>query len=174
MRNHCSIFEKNSRIAAVDAKMTLDSHDKKILAAVQLDARYGLENLAAETGLSTASVQRRLRRLRQEGFITAEVAVVDPAKLGQAMTFVVMVELDRERLDQIDAFARRANAEPQVQQCYYVTGDADFCLICTASDMPDFEALTHRLFFDSANVRRFRTSVVMGRKKVGLGVPVPD
>lgn len=155
-------------------KTALDSSDKQILDAMQQDARCGLDNLAAQTGLSVASVQRRLRRLREDGVISSEVAILDPAKLGQSMTFVVMVELERERLDQIDAFARRANAEPQVQQCYYVTGDADFCLICTASDMQDFEALSHRLFFESTNVRRFRTSVVMGRKKVGLGVPVPD
>ena len=39
-------------------------------------------------------------------------------------------------------------------------------------DMQDFEALTHRLFFDNSNVRRFRTSVVMGRTKVGLSLPI--
>lgn len=88
------------------------------------------------------------------------------------MTFVVMVELERERLDQIDAFTRRAEAEPMVQQCYYLTGEADFCLICTASNMAAFEELTKRLFFEDSNVRRFRTSVVMGRKKIGLEVPI--
>ena len=154
--------------------MPIDVQDRQILDAMQDNARIGLESLAADTGLSVASVQRRVRRLRDDGVICAEVAVLDPAKLGQAMSFVVMVELERERLDQIDDFARRAEAEPQVQQCYYVTGDADFCLICTASDMQDFEALTHRLFFESTNVRRFRTSVVMGRKKVGLKVAMPS
>ena len=67
-----------------------------------------------------------------------------------------------------------ARAEPQVQQCYYVTGEADFTLICTAHDMAGFEALTHRLFFDNTNVRKFRTSVVMDRVKVGLSVPVGE
>ncbi len=40
--------------------------------------------------------------------------------------------------------------------------------------MSDFEALTHRLFFGNSNVKRFRTSVVMGRKKVGLEVKLPS
>ena len=88
------------------------------------------------------------------------------------MTFVVLVELDRESLDQLDLFRKRAKAEPQVQQCYYVTGDADFILICTAQDMQDFEALTHRLFFENSNVRRFRTSVAMERTKVGMTLPI--
>lgn len=45
-----------------------------------------------------------------------------------------------------------------------------FALICTASDMLDFEELIQRLFFDNSNIRRFRTSVVMERTKVGLTI----
>lgn len=152
--------------------MPLDHADRTILAAMQKDARTRLEDLAGETGLSIASVQRRLKALRDEGVIAGEVAVVDPARIGHPMTFIVMVELERERIDELDAFSRRVAADPQVQQCYYVTGEADFCLICIARDMADFEALTQRLFFENNNVRRFRTSVVMRRRKVGLTVPV--
>ncbi|CTQ77506.1 Lrp/AsnC family transcriptional regulator [Roseibium alexandrii] len=152
--------------------MKLDQVDISILNALQDNARTGLEQLAHVSGISIASVQRRLKALREGGFILREVALLDGAKLGQAMTFIIMVELERERLDQIDDFVKRARQEPQVQQCYYVTGEADFCLICIAKDMAEFEALTHRLFFQNANVRRFRTSVVMGRKKIGLNVPL--
>ena len=150
--------------------MPITSTDAKILDALQEDSRIGLEALAEMTGLSTATVQRHLKRMKEDGTIAQEVVLVDPAKVGQTMTLVVMVELERERLDQIDKFTRRVTADPQVQQCYYITGEADFCLICTARDIEDFERLTHRLFFDDANVRRFRTSVVMSRKKVGMKV----
>lgn len=153
-------------------KEIIDQADAKILNLLQADARMGLDALAFETGLSVASVQRRLKALRTQKVISQEVAIVDPAKVNLSMSFVVMVELERERIDQIDAFVRQTHAEPQVQQCYYVTGDADFCLICVAKDMEDFEALTKRLFFQDSNVRRFRTSVVMGRRKVSLAVPV--
>jgi Lrp/AsnC family transcriptional regulator, leucine-responsive regulatory protein len=152
----------------------LNKADKIILNALQKNARTGLDVLADDTGLSVASVQRRVKALRENGILVGDAAIVDPVKAGQLMSFVVMVELERERLDQIDAFTRRASAEPQVQQCYYVTGEADFCLVCTAKDMEDFQALTQRLFFEDTNVRRFRTSVVMGRKKVGLSVHIAE
>jgi len=45
-------------------------------------------------------------------------------------------------------------------------------LVCVARDMAEFEELTRRLFFGDENVRRFRTSVVMGRTKVGLTLPI--
>lgn len=152
--------------------MKFDQTDTAILKTLQENARTSLEQLAHITGVSIASVQRRIKALREAGVILREVALLDGAKLGQAMSFIIMVELERERLDQIEAFVKRVRQEPQVQQCYYVTGEADFCLICMTRDMQEFEELTHRLFFQNANVRRFRTSVVMGRKKVGLDVPL--
>ncbi|MCE8511728.1 Lrp/AsnC family transcriptional regulator [Ruegeria pomeroyi] len=151
---------------------SLDAADLTILRSLQEDCRLGLEELAHRCALSVPSVQRRLKRLREAGLIEKEIAVLDPAGFDWKMTFVVMVELERESLQQLDLFRKRAKAEPQVQQCYYVTGEADFILICTARDMQDFEALTHRLFFEDSNVRRFRTSVAMDRTKVSLSLPI--
>ena len=150
----------------------IDETDRIILDAVQKDARLNLEAIAERCGVSAASVQRRLRKLRERGVIKAEVAIVDPDAVGMPMCFIVMMEMERERVDQLDAFTKSARDDPQVQQCYYITGEADFCIICTARDMQDFEELTKRLFFENRNVRRFRTSVVMSRRKTGLAIPL--
>lgn len=153
------------------SERSLDAVDRRLLDLLQGDAGRSLDSLAAEVGLSAPAVQRRLRRLRRDGVILGEVALVDPAAVGLPMTFVVVVELERERAEQIDGFRRKAAAEPLVQQCYYVTGEGDFVLVVLARDMDDFEALTRRLLFDDPNVRRFRTSVVMGRPLRGTAVP---
>jgi DNA-binding Lrp family transcriptional regulator len=150
----------------------LDEFDREILRRVQLDVRVTSEEIGARIGLSAAAVQRRLKRLRDSGVIAAEVAIVDPVAVGVAMTFIVGVELERERPDVLDAFREAARADPNVQQCYYVTGVADFVLVVLARDMPDFETFTRRLLFDNANIRRFTTSVVMGRDKIGAAVPI--
>ncbi len=150
----------------------LDPTDLALLDRLQADAREKLESLAAETGLSVPTVQRRLKRMRQAGIIEGETIRLSPEALGFPMTFLVLVELERERLDHLDAFRRKARAEPRIQQCYYITGEADFALIVLARDVQDFEALTRRVFFDDPNIKRFRTSVAMDRTKVGLSVPV--
>lgn len=150
----------------------LDTADRAILRRLQEDASVGINVLADESGMSIASVQRRLRRLRSEKVIEREVAILSPSALRQSMTFLVSVELEREQPDHLHAFQACVRMEPHVQQCYYVTGEADFMLVCVAPDMEVFEALTQRLLFANQNVRRFRTSVVMGRTKVGLSVPV--
>lgn len=156
----------------MNMNVQLDDTDLTILRILQDDCRVGLEQLAHACALSVPSVQRRVKRLRQAKLVQKEIAVLDPMKFDYKMTFIVSVELERESLQQLDLFRKRAKAEPQVQQCYYVTGEADFILICAAKDMQDFEELTHRLFFENSNVRRFRTSVTMERTKVGLGLPI--
>lgn len=152
--------------------MNLTESDLVILRMLQANSRERLESIAFETGLSVATVQRRVRVLREEKYITQDTALLSPAALGYAMTFVILVELERERIDQIDAFRRKVRDEVQIQQCYYITGEADFALIALAKDMEDYQALTERLFFADTNVKRFRTSVAMDRTKVSMDVPL--
>jgi Lrp/AsnC family leucine-responsive transcriptional regulator len=60
---------------------------------------------------------------------------------------------------------------PQIQQCYYVTGEWDFILIFAVHDMSEYTTLSRQLFFQSNNVRRFRTLVAMDSLKVTLDIP---
>jgi len=153
-------------------KTKLDKFDRIILDILQSNSGASINDLVDASELSVASVQRRLKKLRELKIIQREVAVLDPGKIGQKITIIVHVELERERVDQVQAFKNMALKEPHVQQCYYVTGEADFILICIAKDMDDFEQLTQRLFFKNSNIRRFRSSIVMNRTKVGLTVPL--
>ena len=84
--------------------MDLDKQDLKILKILQVDVRTGIDHIAEEVGLSTASVQRRLKRLRDNHVIAAEVAVVSPKAVGQVMTFLLSVELERDNLEFLASF----------------------------------------------------------------------
>ena len=121
--------------------------------------------------LSTAAVNRRLKRLAEEGVIERYTAVVAPDALGHELSIIVEVEVESERVDQLDALKRSFQACPQVQQCYYVAGECDFVLIFCVRSMDQYNQLTRELFFDNANVKRFKTLVAMNRVKVGLQVP---
>ncbi|MEH6446117.1 MAG: Lrp/AsnC family transcriptional regulator [Oceanospirillaceae bacterium] len=152
--------------------MQLDNQDLQILKILQIDLRKSVEFIANEVGLSSASVQRRLKRLRDNNVISAEVAIVSPKAVGKSMSFIISVELERDHINHLAQFKARIKNEPQVQQCYYVTGEADFVLIVTATDMEDFEQFVQQLFYNDSNVRRYKTSVVMERTKVGLSLPL--
>ncbi|PHQ69138.1 MAG: ArsR family transcriptional regulator [Sneathiella sp.] len=150
----------------------MDQSDYKLLAVLQQNARTSIQELADHIGASTASVQRRLKVLRDEGVIKREVAVLDQKKLGFGITAVVSVELERDRLDQIDAFKRKARQDRQVMNFYCIAGDGDFVMIVVAKDIEDYEAFTHRFFFADKNVRKFRTSIVISTEKATLELPI--
>jgi Lrp/AsnC family leucine-responsive transcriptional regulator len=150
----------------------LDELDRKILARYQRDARLSAESIGAGVGLSTAAVHRRLKRLREGGVIEAEVAIVAPAAVGLPVTCVVAIDIDREGVAELDAFAARMRDCELVQQCFYVTGTYDFIVVVVAADMAAYEAFTRAYLLSDRNVRSFTTHVVLDRVKIGLAVPV--
>lgn len=154
------------------AKTDLDAFDLKLLDLVQEDNRISADQLSARVGLSPSACLRRLRRLREERIIEADISVISPEAVGRTLTMVVEVTLERERPDILDDFKRSMRQTPEVMQCYYVTGETDFILIVTARDMRQYEAFTKTFFFENPHVRRFHTSVVMDRVKTGLKVPL--
>ena len=152
--------------------LSLDDFDLAILALLQRDNTVAQRDIAQTVHLSAAAVQRRIRRLRDSGVIRAETAVLDASRLGRPLTLLVEVHVHDEHPLRTAGLRQRVQDEAAVQQCYAITGEADYLLVITASTMADYEALTGRLFGGDDNVRRFRTSVALGCLKVGLQVPL--
>jgi DNA-binding Lrp family transcriptional regulator len=155
-----------------DDDSSLDAFDLQILARYQHDTRMTAEAIGAEVGLSAAAVQRRLKRLRETGVIVAETAVVSAQAVGFPVTCVVSVDIEREGAAELARFKARMLATAEVQQCYYVTGAADFILVVLAQDMARYEAFTREHLLSDPNVRSFTTHVVMEPCKIGVGVPL--
>ena len=100
------------------SEMLIDSFDRNILNIVQNSNRATSDNIAEKVGLSPAAVQRRLKRMRSHGVIQADVSIINPKAVGQAMTFIVQVTLERERVDLMHNFKKEMSANRSVQQCY--------------------------------------------------------
>jgi Lrp/AsnC family transcriptional regulator, leucine-responsive regulatory protein len=111
-------------------------------------------------------VLRRLRRLRGEGIIAADVSIVSPSVLGLPLTIHVLVSLERESAALLDAFTRKLRTRPEVRQAWYVTGEVDCVLLLQLSSMEAYESFAREMFHDDPNVRAFRTIVSM-REIVG-------
>ena len=150
----------------------LDDTDRAILRELQQNARLSSEELGEKLAISRSSAQRRVQLLRESGAIEKEVAVVSSRHVDTTMTFIVEVELERERIDLLDEFRRSILKLEEVQQCYYVTGHTDFVLIVLAKDMASYELFTRQVFTENPNIRRFHTNVVVDQVKVGLSVPM--
>lgn len=153
--------------------MTLDSFDRQLLNLYQEDAEQTADQLSGQVALSPSAIQRRLRRLREQGVIARMIAVVDPRKVGRPTFFIASLHIERERPELLAELRRWLSAEPAVQQVFYVTGEADFVLVVTAPDTAAYDELMTRLMSENANVKRFTTNVALGVIKRGLAIPVP-
>ncbi|MEF3049114.1 Lrp/AsnC family transcriptional regulator [Pseudotabrizicola sp. L79] len=152
--------------------MSLDAIDLKILRVLQDNNRHSSEKLGEIVGLSPTACQRRLKRLRDDKVIEADLSIVSPKAVGLGLMTLVHVTLERERADIIDRFKAAIRATPEIMTGYYVTGDSDFVLMVTARDMEDFEQFTRRFFYENPDIRGFKTMVVIDRVKAGFALPI--
>jgi len=143
------------------ARIDLDRLDLKLLMLLQENNQQTSEELAERVGLSPTSCLRRLRRLRENGAILSDVSIISPSVAGTRVTSIVMVALEQEQLDLLDTFKKRMSAYPEVTQCYYVTGSADFILVVNTGSMEEYGAFTERAFFPDKNIQSFTTFVAM-------------
>jgi Lrp/AsnC family leucine-responsive transcriptional regulator len=152
--------------------MELDQFDRLLLNLVQEDAARTAESMAEEVALSVSAIQRRLRRMREMGIIERDVALIDPTKIYPSTTFVVSVQIERENLTLLAQFRSWLIEQKQVQQAFYVTGEADYLLVVTAPSAEDYEDFMVRMVSNNPKVKRLTTNVVMNTVKRGLTIPV--
>lgn len=153
--------------------MELDRFDRQLLNLVQENAGQTAEQLADKVALSPSAIQRRLRRLREHGVITRDIALVEPGKVGRTTTFfIVSLQVERERPELLAQLRAWLAAQSHVQQVFYVTGEADFILIITAPDTESYDGLMARIVRENPNIKRFTTHVVLGVVKQSLTIPV--
>jgi Lrp/AsnC family leucine-responsive transcriptional regulator len=152
--------------------IAIDAIDARLLRAIQRDNRLTSEKLSELAGLSPTACQRRLGRLRETGVVEADVSILVPAAVGRPLTMIVLVTLERERADIIDAFKRSIRSTPEVMNGFYVTGEVDFALFITACSMEDYEVFTRKFFYEVPTIKSFKTFVVMDRVKAGWELPI--
>jgi Lrp/AsnC family transcriptional regulator, leucine-responsive regulatory protein len=150
----------------------LDALDRRILAIYQHDTRQPAQAIGDDVGLSAAAVQRRIKRMRETGVITAEIAQINPDAVGLPVTVVVHVDIERETLRYIDAFKAAMRARPEVQQCWYTTGLTDFILVVRVASMAGYEQFTREALVSYDNVAKFTSYVVLGEVKSGLALSI--
>ena len=158
-------------------QIALDTTDLQLLAQLQLNASLSNQALAAHVHISPPTCLRRVKRLRDLGLIEREIAVLSVDKLsaivGHGLCAIVEITLDRQDEGALSAFEKRVATDDAVQQCYRVSPGPDFCLVVHTAHMPDYLALSQRLFTSDANVRNVKAFFSLKRSKFGARVPLP-
>jgi len=152
----------------------LDRFDLSILDILQGNNRLSHSSIAERVGLSTPSVQRRISRLESKGVIKANIAVIDPVKVGNPLTAVIESRLVEDRSAVMDRAKRYFRTVDEIQQCYFVNGGVSFIIIMIAHDLQHFEHLVRQHFADNVDILTYRTLIVLDTVKTGMKIPLID
>lgn len=150
----------------------LDSFDRAILMIIQDDATLPYTDIGERVNLSASATLRRVQRMRENGTIVATRAILEPEHVGHSLTILVEVSLENEHVSTLEGTKLALINDPQVQQCYYVTGDADLFVVLTMPTMSAFKSFTECHFLGNANIKKFKTSVVMDCVKNTTAYPL--
>lgn len=150
----------------------LDDLDRRLLEHLQLDASLTNQDLASRVHCSPPTCLRRVRRLREAGYITRIVAQVNPAAIGLSLTAVVEVTLDSQNEENLLRFEGQAGREAAIQQLHRVSTGPDFVGLLTVADMRAYHALAHRLFTAANKVRNVRTFFSVKCSKFETALPI--
>ena len=141
----------------------LDRIDTRILETLQADGRASQARVAQAVGLSAPAVNERIRKLEAAGIIQRYVAVVDPHKVGAAVTAFVEVFIEHPRSEA--PFIKRVAAVTEVQEVHHVTGEFSLMLKVRTASMDTLRTLLMDTINALPGVRQTRTVIVLATAK---------
>ena len=82
-----------------------------------------------------------------------------------------LVHLSSQAESDLAAFEAFVRAQPQVRECWMLSGEVDFILKCVAPDLKTFQAFVGELTA-APHVRNVKTSLVLRMSKDAPVVPI--
>lgn len=122
----------------------LDPLDRRILILMQQDASRSTAEIAEQVGMSQSPCWRRIQRLKDEGFIQRQVAIVDRRKVGLNAQVFVLVKLTMHGRQNLEEFSDQIRGFPEVLECHVLMGAYDFMVRVVAEDIDAY----HSFFFE--------------------------
>ena len=151
----------------------MDEIDLAILGQLQSDSRLSLAELGRRVGLTSAPVQRRLRSLERDGWVSRYVALLSPGHVHRTFEVYLEVELVTESRPVLDAFEERVTQLPEVLECHRISGDVHYLLKGMFRDAKAFDEFYTGVLLAWPDVRRTTRHVSLARVKYTTALPLP-
>jgi len=160
----------------METEFTLDTVDRRILRALQIDGRITYDVLAAQISLSPSATLRRVKRLEEAGVIAGYVALVPAERVGLGLTAYINVRLEKHsemhKRNPMDLFRAAVQTWPEVVECAALTGEMDYLLRVVVQDMAHYARFIMDTLLKHPSVEDCKTSFVLDRVKNTTALPL--
>ncbi|MFC3714086.1 Lrp/AsnC family transcriptional regulator [Sphingoaurantiacus capsulatus] len=150
----------------------LDVIDRKILRLLQEDASLSTAEVAERVGISQSPCWRRMQRLKDDGVIRAQVALLDRKKIGLNAQIFAQIKLNAHGRQHLEEFSDAIQGFPEVLECFVLMGQVDFLLRIVAADIDAYE----RFFFEKLSrvpgIQEVNSVVTLSQIKATTALPV--
>jgi Lrp/AsnC family leucine-responsive transcriptional regulator len=147
-----------SRIKGID----LDDTDRRLIEALDRNARTSTADLARLVGLSPQSTADRVRRLEDLRVVAGFTVKLDPAALGLGIAAYIRV---RPAMGELPRVARLLAEIPEIVECDRVTGDDCFIAKVFVARVEDLERVIDRLLpYAQTNTSIVQSTPVLRRQ----------
>lgn len=110
----------------------MDAIDVKILECLQENSRVNASLIGEQINMSVSAVIERIKKLEASGIIKQYTAILNSKLLGKDTTAFISVRLEHPKYN--ENFMESVKTQPEIIECYYLTGDFDYILkVITAS-----------------------------------------
>ncbi|MFY0679432.1 MAG: Lrp/AsnC family transcriptional regulator [Thalassovita sp.] len=117
----------------------LDDLDRRILRNMQNSPDLSVPDLADQVDLTVSRLNRRLDKLRENGILKGQRAIVDWRALGYAVEVSLRITLDKTQARAFDEFIDAARKVREVIEIQTFLGRVDVRLSVIARDMAHYQ-----------------------------------
>ncbi len=146
----------------------VDELDRKIIQALNRNARRSYREIAKEVGTSVTAVIHRIKKFQESGAIKGYIPVVDQEYFGLSLSAIIAVRISRGKLLDIQ---QKIAEDPRIAAVYDVTGEWDSVIIGYFRDRHDLNDFIKGLLA-LENVDRSITHIVLNVVKEERRIPV--
>jgi Lrp/AsnC family transcriptional regulator, leucine-responsive regulatory protein len=147
----------------------LSDNDLRVLAILQQDGRRSYADLGTDLGMAGPSAYERVKKLETRGVIRGYSADVSPAAVGLSVLAFTWVTQAPGTIS-VDLTPEFATI-PEIEECHYIAGEADYILKIRARDMDHLGAIVRRVQ-TTQHVFSTETDVVFSTGFDGRPIPL--
>jgi DNA-binding Lrp family transcriptional regulator len=156
----------------MNAGLSLDRIDRRILAQLQAEARLTNQALSERVALSPSACLARVRRLEDAGVIQGYHARLDPFVLDVGLVLFAEVTLKGHSTEELARFDAVIDQLPQIVEASHVSGTYDYLLKVVVKDLAEWTRIGEQLTAGDVGGDRIITHVLLRKPKIFVGYPV--
>jgi Lrp/AsnC family leucine-responsive transcriptional regulator len=149
----------------------IDKFDRTILSRLLVEGKATQAELGEAARLSGPAAGRRQRILEEKGLIRGYQATIDFGRFGFGALVMVLIQLERQRRETLEAFETAVDRCPSVLSCHLLSGSEDYLVTLRARDLADFERIHRVELSELPGVTRMQTLFSM-REVVSRPAPL--